>query len=571
MREGFPLAEGRRPACRVAHDARRWRMRGLSIAALVVQMLVCPKAGESQNRVKRVTIDLAGPTIDSVLPFDERFLLVGPVSDSVTRVAVRYWKTQDSLPHGTATFCGGAPPDADSTAWNRLQSVTSTQFALLVGPLDADQKYVFCFHVVTKPTAQQIQLFQFAVADSLDTATRVRPSTTRSVQEVVTAAVDGLCPTLPTLFDPMRPLTSVRARSGSLLDCTRVNLLRHLLQLAKLLDYTGARWNAQSAATRASSQALRGLRSIAAGPAGALGRAAQAVAAVPEAKAYVALADRVQSLDDGAMGALAEGRAGIAEPETAGLVPIDAAWAPADLAPRILNLGRLELALDSLRGLASLASQQATPRTRQEESTALTQWRAGVGDLAAYVRQEEDELRRMSAALASRRVAIDTAAHQLAVAVSEDVALEASTTADFVTRGGWYISANVGLAFFPTLGEVSPIVGANFYFTPVNRDVPLRPCEGYRRRISLVIALTTGSMSRTGQRDDLFASRGLVVGIGYRISDILQLSAGALLLKAPDRDPAVDHSTIRFTPYAAVAIDATLSKLLGTFTSAIFK
>jgi hypothetical protein len=104
----------------------------------------------------------------------------------------------------------------------------------------------------------------------------------------------------------------------------------------------------------------------------------------------------------------------------------------------------------------------------------------------------------------------------------------------------------------------------------VNRDVPLRVRGGFWRRASIAVAVTTGSVARAGQRDDLLANHGLVVGFGYRVFEFFQVSAGALVLRAADRDPVVDHATTRVTPYAAISVDATLVTIFGAFTGAIF-
>jgi hypothetical protein len=530
---------------------------------LAVQAVASPRAADAQGRIRRVTVDLSGPVVDSVLPFDEPFLMVGAAPDSLLSVEVRYWRVE----RNQSRSCSDTLPRVAPRVWTRRQKVSGRQFALLVGPLVAERNYKFCFRIGTKPAADEARTVKDGIAAALDVLTRASasPPTGGATPVARAATADAICRRLPTLFKVDGLYDGFRLLPGSALDCGWPERFGQLARVESLQTLDRARLDHEAAALSASERLRATLLTLGGDSAAASTAALRRAVAV--AGPYTALASRVLTRDADSAGSLAQGAWSVAAPEAAGPVPLDSARAPSDLAPRIANLGALAVAFDSLRDLAVLGMERATPAENVDLRRLADRWAGAVAD----VRREQAELHEMAAALAARADALEAAADRVTREIYDYLELLGTTTGDFLARGGTHFTANLGFAWFPKISLFAPIIGMNFYLRAVNRDVPLSALDGWRRRASLVLAVTTGSVARTGLRDDLIANRGFVVGIGWRFTDFLQIGGGALLLRAPDPDPVVDHSTIKATPYITLTIDATLSSVIGAFTNPIFK
>lgn len=149
------------------------------------------------------------------------------------------------------------------------------------------------------------------------------------------------------------------------------------------------------------------------------------------------------------------------------------------------------------------------------------------------------------------------------------------TSADFITRGAWYIIADIGFAYvntYPT-GQVRPYVGVNFNVFPINRQAsyslfkhPYYTCMGnIIRSLSVTAGLTV--LSTFGAKDrytELLGTTGsLLTGLALRLSDGVRLSGGALWAYQKSGNPLSDMKTLVPLGYGSLSVDLTLKKWLG--------
>ena len=153
----------------------------------------------------------------------------------------------------------------------------------------------------------------------------------------------------------------------------------------------------------------------------------------------------------------------------------------------------------------------------------------------------------------------------------------ASTDAlSYKERAGWYLSFDVGV-LAPLLGEssatVTPYFGLNFYFAPVDKDVPLSVDGGLSKRFSLVAGITLGEVADTSASITGTAwsdsSRALLLGAGLRVTDYVRAGAGALFVRQADPNPVVSRQRLRLAPFVSLSVDVDMIGLIqDAFSSA---
>ncbi|MDX2194506.1 MAG: hypothetical protein NW201_14265 [Gemmatimonadales bacterium] len=143
-----------------------------------------------------------------------------------------------------------------------------------------------------------------------------------------------------------------------------------------------------------------------------------------------------------------------------------------------------------------------------------------------------------------------------------------TTTADLPTRSSRSISPDIGFAFIAGHGmnRLVPTAGLNFYFRPVNRDVPLNAGLGrdsFGRRFHAYLGVTLASLQE-GDRFDLFGGRNLLLGAGWRITDFLRAGAGLVVFQSTNSDqPLRETKRPAAAPYFSIGLDFQLKDLLG--------
>lgn len=164
--------------------------------------------------------------------------------------------------------------------------------------------------------------------------------------------------------------------------------------------------------------------------------------------------------------------------------------------------------------------------------------------------------------LAARTKALDEFTEKLVPVVSASVDVGASTLGDFNTFANRYVTADAGLLVAPEIHKGVAYLGVNFYRVAINRDVSLTQLSSFSRKTSLTLGLTAQSIADSGsvKRSDLFASQSLVVGIGYRLTDVFRLAAGGLVFNRKDPNPLVNRERLAVTPYFSISFDFNLAK-----------
>ncbi len=159
------------------------------------------------------------------------------------------------------------------------------------------------------------------------------------------------------------------------------------------------------------------------------------------------------------------------------------------------------------------------------------------------------------------------------------VKIPGKTTADFVTRGEWYITADLGIAWAFTSPHtiIRPYVGANFNFFPINRQANysffkslFHPIKGnLLKSMSGVIGVTVVPFSSDEQYEDLFNNLSLITALGIRLTDGVRLSGGVMWAYKKDANPLKTDKTLATIPYMGLSLDLDLKKWVQNITGKI--
>ena len=144
----------------------------------------------------------------------------------------------------------------------------------------------------------------------------------------------------------------------------------------------------------------------------------------------------------------------------------------------------------------------------------------------------------------------------------ESILVLTTTLANLETRRRWYLSMDTGIAVGPTIDEVFPYIGTNMYFRPINTEAPPGP---FLTRFSVLYGVTwTDNLVKEGERQPLYGeSAMLLFGVGLRLTDVLRLGGGAIVIKSENPDPTIDRTRLRLTPFVALSADIDLAGVLG--------
>jgi hypothetical protein len=245
-------------------------------------------------------------------------------------------------------------------------------------------------------------------------------------------------------------------------------------------------------------------------------------------------------------------------------------WNAAELEPRFENLGysggvlrTLRAAISSVRGDPSLLN--AVGWTQTEANDLFT----SVSGLVFAIEKQEQDLIELREHLRERSRLIELVTSAATAEAQRSVSLAGSSVLTFESRAGSMVSADMGLAAVYGIGAV-PYFGVNFYFEPVNKAIPLRFHGTAGDRLSFTIGITAQSISKSGDREDLFGSYGLLLGAGFRFADPLRLSVGGVALREVPSNPLDTRRPLRFTPYISLSLDWDVRGTLGKFADKLF-
>jgi hypothetical protein len=192
-----------------------------------------------------------------------------------------------------------------------------------------------------------------------------------------------------------------------------------------------------------------------------------------------------------------------------------------------------------------------------------------IGRTQVAVRFTRDVLADLGKVLAMRDQALAQVMNQLSDDLEQNVTLIATSIGQFATRHAWYIGADLGFAWIPGIEETTPYIGTNVYFRPVNKDAPLvGETDSFSRRASAMVGVTVASSLDRGRvRENLFDHRMLLLGGGLRLNDSLRIAGGILAFKAPDPNPFIDNTRLKYTFFVSGSVDwdvrSTFTKMLS--------
>jgi len=170
----------------------------------------------------------------------------------------------------------------------------------------------------------------------------------------------------------------------------------------------------------------------------------------------------------------------------------------------------------------------------------------------------------------------------IATRLYNDVAIPSSSVnGSFVTRSNTYVIADAGIAVMPGIAKLTPYIGTNFYFRPVNSDAPLDSidnafpgeckhsfCQFMGKRFSLVMGVSFASVARPYVRTDLLGSSfNLMTGAGFRLNGWVHLSGGFLWYSKLDPNPLNTNTSIAKTPFISLSFDLRIKTAINTLFS----
>lgn len=135
-----------------------------------------------------------------------------------------------------------------------------------------------------------------------------------------------------------------------------------------------------------------------------------------------------------------------------------------------------------------------------------------------------------------------------------------------------YVGLDIGFAYIGAIEEALMYAGANIYLVPVNKNVPLSNYKGadygFSKRTSILLGLTLTDFEKENHYKPLFTGKGsLLLGLGYRLSEIVKLNAGYLFFKKVDENSIESNSEFQREIFAAVSFDADIGSLFNDFKS----
>lgn len=143
---------------------------------------------------------------------------------------------------------------------------------------------------------------------------------------------------------------------------------------------------------------------------------------------------------------------------------------------------------------------------------------------------------------------------------------------DFDTRTGFTITPDFGYVYYgfqKDFGSMTPYVGFQLEFRYFDKNIPfslIRP-KNIFHYLSFTTGLSLTSIKKEGKRDDFFANKSLLTGIGIRLSSATRITLGAMWFNREDTNPLIDNKHLTATPFAGISIDLKLKSILNDFYS----
>lgn len=541
-----------------------------TLVALAFALLASPVQAADVRAIPEVTLDLSNRKTGGVLPFDTPFAFTGTVSDRTRKIVARYSEVD---PTGQLTSAMDVPASAGSAkgsplVWERdpittIAANAVVPFRLVTGELTAKKYYVFTFDIQADPKPEDITKFTarsrtiiaavFDDLNSLDIQAQVFPAIRDQLQkQLVSAAGSGFQINAPgTIFDSGATWDQIGKdfQEVILLGGGHSQSLKLLILGDRSVNVPGLN-DKVSAAGRSLAPALALGRKVVDG---LVSQGTAIPAERADVVAFVRLADfQVAEVVRGAdPDAITAKLAITGVPSMSELDAREAGYRKS--IERTAEVRQWIRQLETAGTLQQLVTANLITATDRTNATAdagpLSQAERDLGN----ARQQINTIR---VYLNDRTQLLDRLVELLQIVAVSSVTVTSSTVGTYDTFANYHVAADAGLLYAPDIEQVLPYIGANFYFRPINRDVPLAHRGGFGRRFSVTLALTTQSLADTAAgRDDLFGDQALVVGAGYRITDIFRIGGGVIGYRRNDPNPFQTSTGVAVKPYAALSFD----------------
>lgn len=145
---------------------------------------------------------------------------------------------------------------------------------------------------------------------------------------------------------------------------------------------------------------------------------------------------------------------------------------------------------------------------------------------------------------------------------------------NFETRTQYTITPDFGYVYYGFQNDfsgITPYVGFQIELRYFDKNIPfnLIPNRTIWHRLSFNSGITLASLKKDGRREDLFANKSLLVGMGYRFSNAIRLTGGAILFNKEATNPLLENKKLSVTPFIGISIDLSIKKMLTDFSSLI--
>jgi len=193
------------------------------------------------------------------------------------------------------------------------------------------------------------------------------------------------------------------------------------------------------------------------------------------------------------------------------------------------------------------------------------------------LREVRGEMAGTQSVLAERARALAAMAEQIAAQLENDIRFVGTTMADWRTRATAYVSADVGLAYSEGIDSFFFYLGTNLYLGPVNRKAPLSFREdglvtSIRKRVAVTFGIPLNAFDNNSQvtladervaLEGVIASRPLLLGVGFRLTELVRFTAGTVFFKVKDPNPLIDDPRTRRTAFFSISVDWDVRGALG--------
>jgi hypothetical protein len=551
------------------------------VVATVLVLLVAAQSSAAQRSAvpafTQIPIDLSAPVIETVLPFDVPFLFTGATPSGAIELTVTWVDitARARAAHRRRASNGMAQPEFACPAineggWRPLRTMLGLNgtFAIQVPRLDANHYYCFNFNTKKSLDAATLQAFRARAALMFDDRLRAVGDEFQSTDALRQLRADLIAAVSPPEVD-----IRLEVKHNSIFET--VNLTRNPERAADLqaietkfretvrpLRELRAQRNRAIATFRNFAQPTvdQFLKAVKEMP--AFHQLTTQLAALPATSPIPALVtdgfpvfQRFDALSPAELVDAVWGGSRTSEAEIT-------AWSSSEVDARLNRLTTLMRDLNTMKSTLQTINTPARVTAiggglTEAQLTALsTQIDTVIGTLTTQIETLVD----LKTILDRRQTEIATVVRELSAVAVQDVLLLATSVGDFSTRHSWYLSADLGFLWAWDLDEMVPYAGMNIYFRPVNKDAPLQEfgsfAASFTRRFSAMVGVTVaGDLTKIGEREALFSDRMIVLGAGVRLTDSIRFAGGAVLLRALDPNPVIDHKVIRASPFISFSVD----------------